>query len=129
MSKVTAIQKKFRGRLVGTHKLKHHVSLVVSKLPKDLQDYITQYCWFVGSMDDAWAYTFTGDDLADQHLIFLSDDLLSQEPKQIHYSIAHEIGHVVLGHRNSIYIKQSKAEISKQEKEADEFALMYIPAP
>lgn len=123
------VRKKFRGRLVGSAILKREVCYVVSKLPEDLGDYITQYCWFVGSMEDAWAYTFTGNDLADQHLIFLSDDLLSQGPIQIHYSIAHEIGHVVLGHRNSVFITQSKDEITTQEKEADEFAQMYVPKP
>jgi len=45
---------------------------------------------------------------------------------QIKYSIAHEIGHVVLNHRNSVLIAQTKAEIKKQEKEADEFARKYI---
>lgn len=119
----------FHGRLVGTDILKYHVTFVVAQLPKGLQEYVTRYCWFVGSMSDAWAYTFTGNDLSDQHLIFLSDDLLAQSPEQIHYSIAHEIGHVVEGHRNSIFVKQSKEEVTEQEKEADEFASQYFPKP
>lgn len=73
-------------------------------------------------MDDAWAYTFTGNDLKNQHLVFLSDDLLREEPNQIMHSIAHEIGHVMLKHRNSISIQQSKDEIKKQESEAQVFA-------
>lgn len=72
-------------------------------------------------MDDAWAYTFTGNDLKNQHLIFLSDDLLRETPEQIMHSIAHEIGHVVLKHRNSTTTSQSKQEIKKQEKEAEAF--------
>ncbi len=48
------------------------------------------------------------------------------DEEQIRYTIAHEIGHVLLGHRNSIIEKQSKAEISNQEREADEFARKYI---
>jgi Zn-dependent peptidase ImmA (M78 family) len=32
------------------------------------------------------------------------------------------VGHVVLGHRNSIGKVQTKREVRKQEKEADEFA-------
>lgn len=119
----------FHGKLVGTHPLQHFVCEVVKELPEDMQGYITTYCWFVGSLEDAWAYTFTGNDLSDQHLVFLSDELFAQDPKQIRYSIAHEIGHIVLGHRNSIYYKQTKQEIDKQEKEADAFARQYFPTP
>ena len=121
------IRRKFHGKLVGTEKLKFYVCKVVSTLPKDVQEYVTEYCWFVGSMDDAWAFTFTGNDLEDQHLIFLSDELMSQDESQIHYSIAHEIGHVVKGHRNSVFIKQSKDEVNQQEIEADDFANQFFP--
>lgn len=80
-------------------------------------------------MDDAWAFTFTGNDLKDQHLIFLSEDLLAQHPRQIRFSIAHEIGHVILQHRNSTLERQTKEEIRKQEKEADTFAQQFILYP
>lgn len=116
------IRKAFGGKLVGSKRLKEHVVEVVSRLPRKLQKYMTEYVWFVGSMEDAWGYTFTGNDLADQHLIFLSDELLEQDEDQIAWSIAHEIGHVVLGHKNNIFVKQSKRSVSKQEEEADAFA-------
>lgn len=119
---IDQIKRAFGGKLVGTKLLKENVCEVVALLPDDQQEYITEYCWFVGSMDDAWGYTFTGNDLADQHLIFLSDDLLSQDKEQIQWSIAHEIGHVILGHKNNIFIKQSKLSVNRQEQEADEFA-------
>src|SRR5258708_39423284 len=108
------IRKAFGGKLVGTKKLKENVCAVVALLPEDLQEYITEYVWFVGSMEDAWGYTFTGNDLADQHLIFLSDDLLAQDIQQIYWSIAHEIGHVVLGHKNNIFEKKSKHAVGIQ---------------
>jgi Zn-dependent peptidase ImmA (M78 family) len=41
------------------------------------------------------------------------------------YSIAHEIGHVILKHRNSTLVKQTKREIKKQEREADKFAKQF----
>jgi|SRR5579872_82599 len=123
------IRKAFGGRLVGTKTLKENVCEVVSLLPKDLQEFITEYVWFVGSMHDAWGYTFTGNDLSDQHLIFLSDDLLAQDKNQIHWSIAHEIGHVILGHKNNIFVKQSKLSVSHQEIEADRFAKQFVPQP
>lgn len=76
-------------------------------------------------MDDAWGYTFTGNDLLDQHLIFLSDDLLRQDFEQIRWSILHEIGHVVLKHKNNIFVKQDIHAIHRQEKEADAFAQQF----
>ena len=81
---------------------------------------------FFASLEDAWAFTFTGNDLKNNYLIFLSDELMFQNKDQIKYTIAHEIGHVILGHRNSVLEKQSKKEIKKQEKEADVFAKKYL---
>lgn len=116
----------FTGKLVGTKLMQKYVCEIVALLPDDIITHVTKSCWFLSSIDDAWAFTFTGNDVKDQHLIFLSDDLLRQYPGQIRYSIAHEIGHVMLGHRNSILERQSKSEISRQEKEADEFAKQFI---
>jgi len=101
----------FDGKLVGSHSMKILVCEVVSKLPHDIIMFVTRKCWFIGSLDDAWAFTFTGHDLQDQHLIFLSDELFMQDEEQIHYSIAHEIGHVMLNHRNSTIVKQAPEEI------------------
>lgn len=112
----------FEGKLVGNKKMKHHVCEVLSYMPPEVVDFVTKNCWFMASMEDAWAFTFTGNDLREQHLIFLSDELLQEDSSQIHHTIAHEIGHVILGHRNSILDKQSNEEIKKQEKEADVYA-------
>lgn len=116
------IRSAFGGKLVGKNILKQYVCEVVAALPENLQEYLTEYVWFVGSMPDAWGYTFTGNDLADQHLIFLSDDLFEQESEQIYWSITHEIGHVILGHQNNIFVKKSKEKVREQEREADAFA-------
>lgn len=116
----------FNGKLVGTDKMKQYVCEVVSLMEYEIVNYVTANCWFVGAMDDSLGFTFTGNDLKDQHLIFLSDELFEHDEEQIRYTIAHEIGHVILGHRNSIIERQSKAEIYSQETEADEFAREYI---
>src|SRR5579884_2960677 len=100
----------FDGKLIGSPQLKKHVSEVVSFMPDDIVLYVTEHVWFMGSLEDAWAFTFTGNDLKNQHLIFLSDELFMQDEEQIHYTIAHEIGHVMLGHRNSVLVHQSKQE-------------------
>ncbi|HXS14595.1 MAG TPA: M48 family metalloprotease [Candidatus Saccharimonadales bacterium] len=123
---LATIFEKFQGRLVGNEKMKYHVCDVLFHMPADIIDFITAQCWFMASMEDAWAFTFTGNDLKNQHLIFLSDELLQQDIHQIHYSIAHEIGHVILRHRNSTLVKQTPEEIEIQEKEADAFAEKYI---
>ena len=124
--KLKTIYQAFGGKLVGNTSMKLHVCKTVSLMPWDIIDFVTKSCWFIGSMKNAWAFTFTGNDLKNQHLIFLSDSLLAQEEEQIHFSIAHEIGHVMLGHRNSTLVKQDRAEIRQQEREADAFARKYI---
>lgn len=116
----------FKGKLIGSKRMKNEVCEVLSQMSANIIEFVTENCWFMSSMDDAYAFTFTGNDLKNQHLIFLSDDLFNQNIAQIHYTIAHEIGHVILGHRNSTLSNQSKQEIKKQEKEADEFAIRYV---
>jgi hypothetical protein len=126
MKTAREIYEDFQGKLVGTSHMKRSVCQTLTRMPDEIVALVTKNCWFLGSMKDAWGYTFTGNDLKNQHLIFLSDDLLNQNPEQIMFSIAHEIGHVILKHRNSTFVKQSKAEIRKQEQEADEFAKRFI---
>jgi len=116
----------FGNKIIGIKKMEYFVLSVLSKMPAEIYRYIAKNTWFIGSVDDAWAFTFTGNDLKDKHLIFLSDELLIQPAKQIRYTIAHEIGHVMLGHRNSVFEKQEKKEIEKQEKEADDFAKNFV---
>jgi len=116
----------FEGKLVGTPLLKSSVCQTLIKMPDEIINLVTSACWFLGSIKDAWGYTFTGNDLRkDQHLIFLSDSLLSQDTEQIMFSIAHEIGHVILKHRNSTFVKQTKKEIRLQETQADNFAKQF----
>ena len=115
----------FSGKLVGSKFMKNKVCETLALMPDEIIDFVTTSCWFVSSFEDAYAFTFTGNELKNQHLIFLSDELLEQDNFQIHYSIAHEIGHVILKHKNSVFVKQTKQEIEIQEKEADSFAKKY----
>ena len=116
----------FDGKLIGSKQMKVNVCQVLMEMPDQIIDFVTKKCWFFSSMEDAWAFTFTGNDLKDQHLIFLSDELLFEDRDKIQYTIAHEIGHVILGHRNSVLVKQTKREINIQELEADKFAKEYL---
>lgn len=116
------IYRAFAGKLVGTPKMKVFVCETLSKMSADIISFVTRHCWFLSSMEDAWAFTFTGNDVANQHLIFLSDELFQQHPSQIFFTIAHEIGHVILKHRNSTIEKQPTREIRLQERAADLFA-------
>jgi Zn-dependent protease with chaperone function len=125
-NKINNIYYAFSGKLVGNPSMKINVCETLAQMPEEIINYVTDNCWFFASMEDAWAFTFTGNDLKNQHLIFLSDELLFQEKAQIAHTIAHEIGHVMLKHRNSVLEKQTKEEIKKQEKEADEFAKKYL---
>lgn len=125
-NKARVIYYAFDGKLVGNKEMKINVCQTLSKMPDDIINFITKNCWFLASMEDAWAFTFTGNDLKDNHLIFFSDELLYQDKNQIQYTIAHEIGHVILGHRNSVLKRQTKKEIRKQERQADSFAKKYV---
>ena len=122
MKSYADIKRDFGGRLIGTSYMQRMGCEAVSKLPPAIEKRITKTCWFLSSPSDAWAFTFRGSDVKDAHFIFLSDELLREDESQIEYTILHEIGHVVLDHKNSIGYVQSKFEIKKQEKEAENFA-------
>lgn len=124
--KTSKLVRAFGGRLVGDDRMKKLVCETLLLMPPKVIAYVTRNCWFLSSTTDAWAYTFHGRDIASQHLIFLSDELLTQEREQIQYTIAHEIGHVILKHRNSVNYRQTSHEIQKQEREADDFAQSFI---
>lgn len=123
---ISRIQKEFHGKLVGNAKMKKHVAEVLAKMPDNIITFVTENVWFMASMEDAWAFTFTGSDLQNKHLIFLSDELLAEDTHQIYWTIAHEIGHVVLGHKNRFFDKFSAERVMRQEDEADAFAKEYI---
>jgi Zn-dependent peptidase ImmA (M78 family) len=121
------VKEAFEYRLQGSEKLKYMVSKTILLFPEKVIQRITKKCWIIGSMDDAWALTLQGKEIKNsEHLIFLTDELLKESEQQIQFTLAHEIGHVVLGHKNAILEHQTKAQIKKQEKEADEFAHKYI---
>lgn len=123
----TKIKKEFKYRLLVNKKAAEIICKTLLLLPNEMIDFVTNHCWFVGSMDDSWGLTLKAKDLNKKdYLIFLSDELLSEPVNQIKFTILHELGHVILKHKNSIGIIQSKNEIKKQEKEADEFANLYI---
>ncbi len=123
---VRQIYKAFDGKMHGGRKMGQYVCETLAKFPQEIIDHITSDCWFLSSTEDAWAFTVRGNELVGKHLIFLGEDLLRQSKEQVMYTIAHEIGHVILGHRNSILVMQTKAEIRWQEAQADEFARKYV---
>ena len=116
----------FRGKLVGTKQMQQIVANAISKLPLEMIDYIVDHVWFLSSTEDAWAFTFNGNDVKDKHFIFLSDELLKESEQQMHWTVLHELGHIILKHKNSIGYKQTKQETTGQEKAANEFAKKYL---
>jgi hypothetical protein len=125
MSSLYDIQHAFEGKLVGSKKMKSSVSAILQKMTEEIVDFVTQHVWFISSYEDAYAFTFTGNDFDNKHVVFLSDDLFMQDEEQIRWTIAHEIGHIVLGHKNRFKEKFGKEIVEKQEKEADVFAAKY----
>lgn len=120
------IRKAFGHRLVGRKSMQRLVCEVMLIFPQDIIKFVTKNCWFVSSFDEAFGFVLRGDELDGKHLIFLSDELFSEPKEQQYYTITHEIGHVVLGHKNAILESQTKHGTEKQEKEADKFSKLYL---
>ena len=116
------IYRAFGGKLHVNKRLQKRVLKVVAKLPDDLIRKVTQDCWILGSVEDGWAYVFRGDELKGKNLIIVGDILLKQPEEDIEWTIMHEIGHVILGHRNGILVTQSRSVTARQERDADAFA-------
>lgn len=123
---IQEIRTAFRGRLVGNNFMKQVVCEAVAKLPEEMVEYTTKHIWFFSSDEDAYGYAFNGNDLKDKHMIFLSDILFHEPKPQIFYTILHEIGHIILNHKNSIGFTQTKEEIKAQEEESNAFAKKYL---
>ena len=120
------IRQAFGGRLIGNLSMRKWVCETVILLPSEIVEYVTKNIWFISSPEDAWAFTFRGSDVKNQHLIVLSDELFKQSEDDIRYTIIHEIGHVILNHKNSMGFMQTESEIKMQEREADNFARKYL---
>lgn len=124
---IEKVRRALGGKLIGKLYMREMVCKAILLLPPDVIEQITKGVWFISSQEDAWALTFRGSDIRERHLIFLSDELFTQDEDQIMYTILHEIGHVVHNHRNSIGFTQTESEIRQQEAEADRFAKQYLP--
>ncbi len=120
------IEQKLGARLVGKRVMKRFVCDALEKLPDEMINHVTKNVWFVSSFEDAWGFVLTGEELQGKQLIFLSDDLFAESEKQILYTILHEVGHVILKHRNAILQSQTKSESHKQESDADIFAKKFL---
>lgn len=119
---IESVRRALGGKLIGSLFMREMVCKTILLLPSALIKQVTESVWFISSQDDAWALTFRGSDIQNRHLIFLSDELLAHSREQITYTILHEIGHVILNHRNSIGYTQTESEIEQQEDAADLFA-------
>lgn len=122
---IKKVRESLGDKLIGNAVMREHVCKTLLLLPSEMTEKICKTVWFITSPEDAWAFTFRGEDLKQRHLIFLSEDLFRQDNAQITYTILHEVGHVLLNHKNSIGILQTETEIQTQEQQADEFAREY----
>jgi hypothetical protein len=127
-NKVEVIKSKFGKKLVGHKKMRKLVCETLLIFPPDIIDYVTKNVWFVSSFEDSWGFVIKIDELKakGKHVIFLGDELFNQDKYAQTYEIVHEVGHVILKHRNAILTPQTKAETQKQEDEAHKFALQHL---
>ena len=124
--KINKISRKFGNKIIGNDKVRQVVCAVVSRLPSEQIEFVTKNVWFVNSFPDAWGFVLRGDELKGKYLVFLSDEAFRQPKADQYYEVAHELGHILLKHRNSIGLPQTKSQIAKQEREADRFARQLI---
>lgn len=122
MSNLEDVKRKFGNKIIGSQKVQNLVCSVVGLLPSEKADFVTKNVWFVNSFSDASSFVLRGDELAGKYLVFLSDEVFKQPKSDQYYEVAHEIGHILLNHRNSIGISQTSVEIEKQERQAEQFA-------
>lgn len=120
------IRKALGGKLIGRLRMRELVCQAILHLSPEMIERVCRGVWFISSQEDAWALTFRGEDLQKRHLVFLSDELLQEDDGQVIFTILHEIGHVLLHHRNSIGYQQTESEIRRQEEEANAFAKQYF---
>lgn len=118
-------KKSLGDKLIGNAVMREHVCKTLLLLPSRMTEKICKTVWFISSPEDAWAFTFRGEDLKQRHLILLSEELFRQDNAQITYTMLHEVGHLLLNHKNSIGKLQTETEIQTQEQQADEFAREY----
>ena len=123
---VATVRRALGGKLIGNLYIREFICKTILLLPSDTISFVCSHVWFISSPEDAWAFTFRGSELKDRSLIIISDELLRQDESQIRYTLLHEIGHVVLNHRNSIGYEQTQSEIRQQEDDADRFAKTYL---
>lgn len=124
--KIIRIKKRFKSKLIGSKKMQQLVAGTLLLLPKNIQSFVIKNVWFVSSFEDSWGFVLDSKDLGSKHMIFLADELFKQDEYAQTYTVVHEIGHVILEHRNALMIAQTKFEIQRQEDEAHKFAIKYI---
>ncbi len=124
---VKKVERALGGKLIGNPVMRRFICETILLLPSEIIEYVCARVWFISSPEDSWALTFKGSEIKDRSLILISDELLNQNERQIKHTVLHEIGHVLLNHRNSIGYQQTPIEISRQEREADLFADKYLP--
>jgi hypothetical protein len=125
---VTDVRVALGGKLIGKLFMREMVCKTLLLLPQDILENVCATVWFISSPEDAWAFSFRGIEIKNRSLVILSDDLFTQDDHQINYTILHEVGHIVLNHRNSIGFEQTQSEIKQQEEDADRFANTYLHA-
>src|SRR5690348_8676531 len=106
---INTVRHTLGGKLIGSLFMREMVCKTILLLPAEYIERVCKKVWFISSPEDAWGFTFRGEDIRDRHLVFLSEELFNQDTSQITYTILHEIGHVILNHMNAIGVEQTQS--------------------
>ena len=97
---------------INIEKLAEKMGFIIKRSCNIIKENLDKLITYFEINEDKTIYGFSTFDEASQRFVIYVDDLNAKENKQ-RFSIAHEIGHIVLNHRENSY---------ENEKEADYFA-------
>lgn len=99
----------------------------MSKLPKDIVDWVAENLVFISSSDEYWAFSLPKEEWTHkQGFVFLSESMKGISEKKQVFWIAHEIAHHKLQHKSPIFSNLTEKEITTQEEKADEIAMKWL---
>lgn len=99
----------------------------VSKIPQETSEWAAENLLFVSSTWTDYAFSLMKKDWAHKSgFVFLCENLKEEEKDTQLFSIAHEIAHHKLKHKNPIFGRLTIEETRNQEREANKMAEKWI---
>lgn len=115
-----------------THRVSDEIRKVLvktfTKMPKEIVDWACQKLIFVSSCEDHYAFALLKDTSwgSCKGFVFISDYLLDLAEEEQTLAVAHEIAHMKLRHKSSVFNNLTRVETEKQEEKANDLARKWL---